>query len=91
MSDRRWLVALGLVVILAAVVSTVARVTAESDARRTMQVAAEEVFLSQPDRHPHRMVHYGHYVFRTPAPLAVIDPGVDSVALEGRDVALVDD
>jgi ABC-2 type transport system permease protein len=25
------------------------------------------------------MVHYGHYVFRTPAPLALFDPGLDSV------------
>ncbi|MEO0579780.1 MAG: delta 1-pyrroline-5-carboxylate reductase, partial [Pseudomonadota bacterium] len=66
-----------LVVILAAVISTVSRVQSESDARRSMQIAAEETFLAQPDRHPHRMVHYGHYVFRTPAPLAVIDPGVD--------------
>ena len=66
-----------LVVALAAVISTVSRVQAESDARRAMQIAAEETFLAQPDRHPHRMVHYGHYVFRTPAPLAIIDPGVD--------------
>ncbi len=65
------------VVLLAAVISTVTRIQSESEARRTMQAAAEEAFLSQPDRHPHRMVHYGHYVFRTPAPLAVIDPGVD--------------
>ncbi|MDJ0911124.1 MAG: DUF3526 domain-containing protein [Woeseiaceae bacterium] len=66
-----------LIVILAAVISTVSRMQSESDARRSMQIAAEETFLAQPDRHPHRMVHYGHYVFRTPAPLAVIDPGVD--------------
>lgn len=66
-----------LVVVLAAVISTVSRVQADADARRTMQTAAEEAFLSQPDRHPHRMVHYGHYVFRTPAPLAIVDPGVD--------------
>ena len=65
------------VVLLAAVISTVTRIQAESEARRTMQAAAEQAFLSQPDRHPHRMVHYGHYVFRTPSPLAVIDPGVD--------------
>ena len=25
------------------------------------------------------MVHYGHYVFRTPAPLARFDPGLDAV------------
>jgi ABC-2 type transport system permease protein len=66
-----------LVVILAAVISTVSRVQTEDDARRSMQVAAEEAFLAQPARHPHRMVHYGHYVFRTPAPLAIVDPGVD--------------
>mgnify|MGYP002129840370 CR=1 FL=1 len=38
------------------------------------QAEAEAAFLSQPARHPHRMVHYGHYVLRTPAPLALFDP-----------------
>lgn len=47
--------------------------------RLDQQKQAEDVFLNQPDRHPHRMVHYGHYVFRTPPPLAVFDPGVDAV------------
>ncbi|MEM7098606.1 MAG: DUF3526 domain-containing protein [Pseudomonadota bacterium] len=43
------------------------------------QAEAESVFVSQPNRNPHRMVHYGHYVFRTPTPLAMFDPGLDSV------------
>ena len=47
--------------------------------REHQQIQAEETFKSQPDRHPHRMVHYGHYVFRTPSPLAVFDPGIDAV------------
>ena len=47
--------------------------------RQHQQAEAEETFLNQPDRHPHRMVHYGHYVFRAPAPLALFDPGVDAV------------
>ena len=47
--------------------------------RLHQQAEAEETFLDQPDRHPHRMVHYGHYVFRAPAPLALFDPGVDAV------------
>ena len=47
--------------------------------RLHMQERAETTFLDQPDRHPHRMVHYGHYVFRTPPPLATFDPGVDAV------------
>ena len=48
-------------------------------ARLHQQEQAEETFLNQPDRHPHRMVHYGHYVFRAPPPLAIFDPGVDAV------------
>ncbi|MEM7005763.1 MAG: ABC transporter permease subunit [Pseudomonadota bacterium] len=47
--------------------------------RLHQQEQAEETFLSQPDRHPHRMVHYGHYVFRVPPPLAIFEPGVDAV------------
>lgn len=58
---------------------TVFRVEAESHARAQQQTEAEETFLAQPDRHPHRMVHYGHYVFRSPTPLALFDPGLDSV------------
>ena len=69
--------ALLLLVLAAAGISTASRVQADANARRAMQDAAEATFLAQPDRHPHRMVHYGHYVFRTPAPLAIIDPGVD--------------
>lgn len=47
--------------------------------RLHQQQRAEDTFLNQPDRHPHRMVHYGHYVFRTPPSLAMFDPGVDAV------------
>jgi len=47
--------------------------------RLHQQAQAEETFLDQPDRHPHRMVHYGHYVFRAPPPLAIFEPGVDAV------------
>ena len=67
-------------VLLAAVsIATSLRMSEEYRHRSEQQALAEETFLSQPDRHPHRMVHYGHYVFRTPPPLAMIDPGVDSV------------
>ena len=57
--------------------------------RTHLQEKAEHAFLDQPDRHPHRMVHYGHYVFRNPPPLSAIDPGVDpytgtSIFLEGH-------
>ncbi|PKP80316.1 MAG: delta 1-pyrroline-5-carboxylate reductase [Alphaproteobacteria bacterium HGW-Alphaproteobacteria-18] len=68
---------------------TVTRIDAVQKQRLEHQVAAEERFLAQPDRHPHRMVHYGHYAYRAPGPLAIIDPGVDrvtgqSIFLEGH-------
>lgn len=68
---------------------TTVRMQSEAAARARLQAVAEESFKAQPDRHPHRMVHYGHYVFRTPPPLAMIDPGVDpvtgqSIFLEGH-------
>ena len=60
-------------------VLTSLRQEAEAELRNHHQAEAEEAFLSQPDRHPHRMIHYGHYVFRSPPPLAAFDPGIDSV------------
>ena len=52
------------------------RSTADAErARRQTQVDRE--FETQPDRHPHRMVHYGHFVFRPLNPLAAFDSGVD--------------
>lgn len=57
--------------------------------RQANQAQATDIFEDQPDRHPHRMVHYGQYVFRAPPPLASIDPGLDayggtSLFLEGH-------
>ncbi|MEM7679028.1 MAG: ABC transporter permease subunit, partial [Myxococcota bacterium] len=63
-------------------VFTFLKTTTEKNQRIQHQAEADSLFEAQPDRHPHRMVHYGHYVFRTPAPLAVFDPGVDEVTGE---------
>ncbi|NKF50814.1 DUF3526 domain-containing protein [Shewanella sp. WXL01] len=74
--------------LVAAIVNTVEMQHATHE-REHLQHTSESRFLEQPDRHPHRMVHYGHYVFRTPAPLSIIEPGVDdysgsSIFLEGH-------
>jgi ABC-2 type transport system permease protein len=74
----------GLLVVTALL--TALRMQAEHTERTHQQTQAEATFLAQPDRHPHRMVHYGHYVFRTPAPLALFDPGLDAVT--GRSIFL---
>lgn len=73
----------------ASVLVTLFNIQAATHERAHLQETAQDTFLSQPDRHPHRMVHYGHYLFRTPAPLAALDPGVDaytgtSIFLEGH-------
>jgi ABC-2 type transport system permease protein len=63
---------------------------AESDALRArFQQQADREFDGQPARHPHRMVHYGHFVFRPMPALAAFDPGVDAftgntIFLEGH-------
>jgi ABC-2 type transport system permease protein len=75
--------------LIATTALTTLRMQSETAERTQHQAKAETAFLTQPDRHPHRMVHYGHYVFRTPAPLALFDPGLDpvtgqSIFLEGH-------
>jgi ABC-2 type transport system permease protein len=51
---------------------------------RAQQTAYQQIvraqWESQPDRHPHRVAHYGTFAFKPPGPLAVFDPGLDSYA-----------
>ncbi|MDG1663393.1 MAG: DUF3526 domain-containing protein [Pseudomonadales bacterium] len=77
------------VLVLITSLLTTLRMDAENHLRTEQQGKAEKAFLAQPDRHPHRMVHYGHYLFRAPTPLALFDPGLDpvtgqSIFLEGH-------
>ena len=74
---------------LASVVITAMTVDADNHSRHILQSESEHAFEDQPDRHPHRMVHFGHYLFRTPTPLGRIDPGIDTytgtaIFLEGH-------
>ncbi len=80
---------IGLLLVAGSTFLTATQMIETSHERQHLQEEAENAFLSQPDRHPHRMVHYGHYAFRTPPPLSMIDPGVDaytgnSIFLEGH-------
>jgi len=79
-SRTRLVAAVAMLAFLLIIVSsftTFKQITTEKEARTSLQVAAEQTFRDQPARHPHRMVHYGHYVFRTPTALAPLDPGID--------------
>jgi ABC-2 type transport system permease protein len=73
---------------IAAVTSAV-QMAETAQARAQAQIETDEQFRAQPNRHPHRMVHYGTYALRPVGPLAAFDPGVDSftgtvVFLEGH-------
>ncbi len=77
------------IVLVVSCLLTAQRMSHAAEERTRQQATAEETFLSQPERHPHRMVHYGHYAFRPPPPLSIVDPGVDamtgqSIFLEGH-------
>lgn len=60
-----------------AAVTSATQMAAAATARAAAQLATDEQFKAQPDRHPHRMVHYGTYALRPVGPLAGFDPGVD--------------
>ncbi len=78
--DRVAVLGLALVLLLTAV--SIFHAAEQRDAlaaeRARRQSQVDHAFEASPDRHPHRMVHYGHFVFRPLSPLAAFDPGVDA-------------
>ena len=82
-------IALMAMLTLTATVVSLHHMQASADQRTRQQAEAQAAFDAQPDRHPHRVVHYGHFVYRMPSALAAFDPGVDpftgtSMFLEGH-------
>lgn len=73
---------LGLVVALGLVAALGARhrATNETEQRDRYQAMVDQQWLQQPERHPHRVIHYGFLVFREQAPLEFFDPGVSDYA-----------
>lgn len=85
--EWRWLrrdrvAVLGLVLLLLLTAVSIFHAAEQRDAlaaeRARRQSQVDHAFEAAPDRHPHRMVHYGHFVFRPLNPLAAFDPGVDA-------------
>lgn len=48
--------------------------------RARLTALAEEAWAAQPDRHPHRVVHFGDFVFRPISWLAAFDLGAEAFA-----------
>jgi ABC-2 type transport system permease protein len=79
----RTTIALAIVLTLLTVAAAVvghARFEDDARQRSRYQQMVGEQFQAQPDRHPHRVSHYGFLVFRPRAPLGFFDSGVESHA-----------
>jgi ABC-2 type transport system permease protein len=77
--DRAAVFGLGLLTLLlfAACLSAWEQQRHAATERARYQARVDAAFKAQPDRHPHRMVHYGQFVFRPLNLLAAFDPGID--------------
>ena len=50
----------------------------QNNIRHKYQTEVKDQWMTQPDRHPHRVAHYGYLVFREKAPLSFFDFGIES-------------
>lgn len=89
--NRTAMIACALLILLTlvAIISSWTHQRGIEELRSRHQHEADAAFDSQPDRHPHRMVHYGTFIFRPLSALAAFDPGIDaftgnSMFLEGH-------
>lgn len=51
---------------------------AQTAQRTHYQAEARHDWLSNPDKHPHRMAHFGNFAFRPKTPLSLFDFGMES-------------
>jgi ABC-2 type transport system permease protein len=49
----------------------------QRDTQQHYQEEARRDWLGNPDKHPHRMAHYGHFAFRHRSPLSLFDTGME--------------
>jgi ABC-2 type transport system permease protein len=50
----------------------------QNEMKAKYQEQSRKDWLSNPNKHPHRMAHYGNFAFRPKAPLSVFDFGMES-------------
>ncbi|MFN4312957.1 MAG: ABC transporter permease [Chitinophagaceae bacterium] len=74
----RVLLVLLFILMIYATVTGVLIYRAQTDARVTFQKEVREHWENMPDKHPHRMAHYGYIAFRAKHPLSIFDFGTES-------------
>lgn len=78
--DKRFIIlgSIILLLLLTAAVTGMVNYSVLTAERSLAQSTATENFKNQPDRHPHRVAHYGSYAFRPKSVLSFLDFGLDS-------------
>jgi ABC-2 type transport system permease protein len=77
----RVLVMIGAIMVVTLVSAAIVghtRQAIDREQRARYQAIVGEQWREQPNRHPHRVSHYGFLLFRPPAPLGFFDTGVQS-------------
>lgn len=77
-SSTRWVIGICNVLLLVALLSGYQNLTRQQETSSHFSHEVRERWEKRPDKHPHRMAHYGYVAFRLPYPLSFIDYGMDS-------------
>ena len=67
-----------LALVLYAVITGYATYTKQNQIRKDYQAKARQSWDANPDKHPHRMAHFGSFAFRIKHPLSMFDNGMES-------------
>lgn len=67
-----------LALVLYAVATGYATYAKQNEIRTNYQAKARASWDANPDKHPHRMAHFGSFAFRTKHPLSIFDNGMES-------------
>ena len=60
------------------VLSSISNFEKQNRLRMEHQMSARESWEANPDKHPHRMAHFGTFAFRMSPPLAIFDQGIEN-------------
>lgn len=76
---RYWLVAAGLLALLAVSFGLARQTQRQANAERgAAQARSRTDWLRQPPRNPHKAAHFGNFAFRLKTPLSLFDNGLDA-------------
>lgn len=67
-----------LALVLYAVATGYVTYTKQNEIRKNYQAKARQSWEANPDKHPHRMAHFGSFAFRIKHPLSMFDNGMES-------------